>query len=96
MYVFIEPMVPMSTNFIYYKSKEHVIDWDLFGNLDKVYFFKQASDMIYAEVLKATKIEKRMRESLSKVGDLLKVEKWATRDKQIAIKELEEKIVVLR
>ena len=51
--------------------------------------------MIYVEVVRANKIEKRLRESLNKVGYLLKVEKWTTKSKEMIIKELEDKIVSL-
>lgn len=71
------------------------MDWSLFIQLHKVYFFKQASDMICVELVKSTKIEKRIRESLKKVGYLLKYEKCTTIAKQVTIKELEEKIVNL-
>ena len=58
-------------------------------NLDKVDFFKQCSDMICAEVVKSTKIEKRLREYLNKVSDMLKDEKWKTKAKHVTIKDIE-------
>ena len=33
-------MVPIPTNLRDYKDEENVINWDSFGNIDKVYFFK--------------------------------------------------------
>ena len=51
--------------------------------------------MICAIVVKATNIERRLKEALNKVGDLLKAEKWTTRTKKVIIKELEDKIVTL-
>jgi len=51
--------------------------------------------MICVEVVKSTKIEKRIRESLNKVGYLLKYLKYTARAKKLTIKELEDKIVNL-
>ena len=48
-------MVPIPTSLSDYRVEEHIIDWSQFGSLDKVEFFKQASDMICAKVVKATK-----------------------------------------
>ena len=51
--------------------------------------------MICAKVVKDTKREKSLRDSLNKVGDILKEESWTTRSKHVTIKELEDKIVAL-
>ena len=53
-----------------YREEEHIIDWSQFGSLDKVDFFKQANDMICAEVVKTTNTKIRLKESLNKVEDI--------------------------
>ena len=50
-----------------YREEEHIIDWSQFGSLDKVDFFKQANNMICAEVVKTTNTKIRLKESLNKV-----------------------------
>ena len=78
-----------------YTVEEHMMNWIQFGSLDKVDLLKYSNDMICAEVAKSTKTKLRLKESLNKSGDLLKVEIWTTREKLVTIKELEEIIVTL-
>ena len=89
-YLVIDPTVPTPTSLKDYRAIEHVLDWSLFSKLDKVGFFKKCSDIICSEVVKATKIENILRESLNKVSELLKDEKWTTKAKHVTIKELDE------
>ena len=58
--------------------------------MDKFDFFKKASDMICLYGDRFTNTERRLKESLNKVGDLLKVEKWTTIANKVTIKGLEE------
>ena len=58
--------------------------------MDKFDFFKTASDMICLYGDRFTNTERRLKESLNKVGDLLKVEKWTTIANKVTIKGLEE------
>ena len=63
--------------------------------MDKFDFFKQVSDMICVYVDTFTNTERRSKESLNKVGDLLKVEKWTTISNKVTINGLEENIASL-
>ena len=94
-YVVVEPMILIPTSLRDYKDEDNLINWYLFGTLDKVDFLKQESDMIYVEVVKSTKTKKILRESLRKVEDILKEYKWTTRSKKVTFKEMEKKIVAL-
>ena len=58
-----------------------MVDWIQFGILDQVYFFKQDCDMISVELVTATKTQRKLRESINKVEELLKVKKWTMRAK---------------
>ena len=58
-YLVVDPMVPRPTNMKDYRTVEHVLDWSLFIQLHKLDCFEQASDMIFAYVVKATKMEKK-------------------------------------
>ena len=73
-------MVPIPTSLSDYRDEEHITNLSQFGILDKV-DFKKSSEMICVEVVKATKIEIRLKEELDKVGDTLKEEKYTTRAK---------------
>ena len=61
-YLVVDPMVPRPTSMKYYRNVEHVLDWSLFIHLHKLDCFKQASDMIFSYVVKATNMEKKLRE----------------------------------
>ena len=61
-YLAVDPMVPRPNSMKDYRIVEHVLDWSLFIQLHKLDCFKQANDMIFAYVVKATKMEKRLRE----------------------------------
>ena len=61
-YLVVDPMVPTPTNMKDYRTVEHVLDWSLFIQLHKLDCFKQANDMIFSYMVKATKMEKRLRE----------------------------------
>ena len=65
-------MVPIPTILSDYRDEEHIINLIQFDILDIVDFFKQSSDVICAKVVKATKRKRRPKESLNKVGDLVK------------------------
>ena len=52
----IHPMVLIPTSLSDYRYEENIINLSQFGILDKVYFFKQSSEMICIEVVKPTKI----------------------------------------
>ena len=54
-YFVVYPMVPKPTNMKYYRATEHILDRSMFSDIDKVYFLKHASDMIFVEVVKSTK-----------------------------------------
>ena len=84
-YTIIEPMVLVPNNLSDYGSLQNMIDQSQFVSLDKVYLFKQASDMICVEVVKDTKIEIRLKKALSKVADLLKDKKWTSIYKKVTI-----------
>ena len=47
-------------------------------------------------MVKATKTKKRLIKSLTKLGDILKYEKWTTRENKVTIMDTEEKILNLR
>ena len=47
-------------------------------------------------MVKATKTKKRLIKSLTKLGDILKYEKWTTRKNKVTIIDIEEKILNLR
>ena len=49
-------MVPIPNSLIDYRDEENIINLSQFDILDKVYFFKKASEMISIEVVKSTKI----------------------------------------
>ena len=68
-------MVPIPTSLSDYRDEEHIINLSQFGILDKVYFFIKSSEIICDEVVKDTKTEKRLKESMNKFGELLKEEK---------------------
>ena len=70
-YLVVDPMVPRPTGLKYYRTVEHVLDWSFFSQLHKLDCFKKSNDMIFIYVVKATKMEERLREWLNKVGDLL-------------------------
>ena len=70
-YLLVYPMVPRPTNLNDYRTIEHVLDWFLFIQLQKLNCYKQANDIIFAYVVKAIKMERRLREWLNKVGDIL-------------------------
>ena len=61
-YLVFDPMVHRPTSLKYYRTVEHVLDLSLFRQLHKLDFFKKSSDMIFSYVVKATKMEKRLRE----------------------------------
>ena len=61
-YLVVDTMVPRPTGLKYYRTVEHVLDWSFFSQLHKLDCFKKANDMIFAYVVKSTKMEKRLRE----------------------------------